>query len=65
MNQPDYLTARVMALEDVQVHLETLDFARALCQETMAVKRQAPMQVSRHAMLPFSFAPLILSHSHI
>lgn len=46
MYQPDFLTARVMALEDVEVYVEDVEFARVLCEETMAVKREAPMQVT-------------------
>lgn len=45
MAQPDFLTARVLALEDVEVYVEALGFARVLCEETMAVKRESPMQV--------------------
>ena len=42
--QPDYLTARVAALEDVEMYVEDLAFLRALCAETAAVKRATPMQ---------------------
>ena len=45
--QPDFLTARVMALENVEVYIEDLSFARVLCEETTAVKREAPMQVTQ------------------
>lgn len=45
--QPDFLTARVMALENVEVYIEDLQFARVLCEETTAVKREAPMQVTQ------------------
>jgi hypothetical protein len=44
MYQPDLLSARVMALEDVEVYVEDLAFLRALCAETLAVKRETPMQ---------------------
>ncbi|EIE22618.1 hypothetical protein COCSUDRAFT_66312 [Coccomyxa subellipsoidea C-169] len=49
--QPDFLTARVMALENVEVYIEDLSFARVLCEETTAVKREAPMQVHVKAAL--------------
>ena len=45
MLQPDYLTARVAALEDLEMYVEDLAFAKLLCSETMAVKRERPMQV--------------------
>jgi hypothetical protein len=46
MQQPEYLGARVVALENVELHVESLDFAHVLCDETLAVKREAPMQVA-------------------
>lgn len=57
MNQPDFLTARVLALEDVEVYVEDLEFARVLCEETMAVKRESPMQVSNAGALPMRLHP--------
>ena len=45
MLQPDYLTARVAALEDLEVYVEDAGFARILCEETKAVKREHPMKV--------------------
>lgn len=51
MNQPDHLTARVMALENVEVYIEDMSFARVLCQETAAVKRESPMQVRNFVLL--------------
>lgn len=45
MLQPDYLTARVAALEDLEIYVEDLTFTKLLCSETMAVKRERPMQV--------------------
>ncbi len=54
MAQPDFLTARVLALEDVEVYVEDLEFARVLCEETMAVKRESPMQVSAGDALSIS-----------
>ena len=54
MSQPDFLTARVLALEDVEVYVEDLEFARVLCEETMAVKRESPMQVSNWGPLSMS-----------
>lgn len=52
MSQPDFLTARVLALEDVEVYVEDLEFARVLCEETLAVKRESPMQVSNGRAFP-------------
>ena len=45
MLQPDYLTARVAALEDLEIYVEDLAFTRILCEETKAVKREKPMKV--------------------
>ena len=45
MLQPDYLTARVAALEDLEIYVEDLAFAKILCEETKAVKRVHPMKV--------------------
>ena len=45
MLQPDYLTARVAALEDLEMYVEDLTFTKLLCSETMAVKRERPMKV--------------------
>ena len=45
MLQPDYLTARVAALEALEMYVEDLTFAKLLCSETMAVKRERPMKV--------------------
>ena len=45
MFQPDHLSAREMALEDVEVYVEEPSFLRALCAETSAVPRDAPMNV--------------------
>ena len=45
MLQPDFLTARVAALEDLEMYVEDLTFAKLLCSETMAVKRERPMKV--------------------
>lgn len=45
MLQPDYLTARVAALEDLELYVEDLAFAKILCEETRAVKRESPMKV--------------------
>ena len=45
MLQPDYLTVRVAALEDLEMYVEDLTFAKLLCSETMAVKRERPMKV--------------------
>ena len=45
MFQPDRLSAREMALEDVDVYVEEPSFLRALCLETHAVPRNAPMNV--------------------
>lgn len=45
MFQPDRLSAREMALEDVDVYVEEPSFLRALCAETSAVPRDAPMNV--------------------
>ena len=45
MLQPDYLTARVAALEDLEMYVEDLTFVKLLCSETMAVKRERPMKV--------------------
>ena len=44
MYQPDFLAARVAALEDVEMYVEDVAFARALCEETLAVKRDTPMK---------------------
>ena len=43
--QPDHLSAREMALEDVDVYVEDPSFLQALCLETRAVPRDAPMNV--------------------
>ena len=48
MLQPDYLTARVAALEDLEIYVEDLDFTKILCEETKAVKREHPMKVPAH-----------------
>jgi len=56
MNQPDHLTTRVMALENVEVYIEDMSFARVLCQETAAVKRESPMQVSKTTLLVTAMA---------
>lgn len=48
MLQPDQLTARVAALEDLEIYVEDLAFAKILCEETKAVKRGSPMKV-RHS----------------
>ena len=45
MFQPDHLSAREMALEDVDVYVEEPAFLRALCAETRSVPRSAPMNV--------------------
>ena len=45
MFQPDHLSAREMALEDVDVYVEEPSFLQALCAETGAVPRAAPMNV--------------------
>lgn len=45
MFQPDHLSAREMALEDVDVYVEEPSFLRALCAETSAVPRDTPMNV--------------------
>lgn len=45
MLQPDYLTARVAALEDLEMYVEDLAFTKVLCEETKAVKRESPMKV--------------------
>ncbi|KAK9845204.1 hypothetical protein WJX81_000018 [Elliptochloris bilobata] len=45
MFQPDHLSAREMALDDVDVYVEEPSFLHALCQETRAVPRSVPMNV--------------------
>ena len=55
MFQPDHLSAREMALEDVDVYVEEPAFLRALCAETRSVPRSAPMSVRRS--LPLLPAP--------
>ncbi len=52
MFQPDHLSAREMALEDVDVYVEEPSFLRALCAETGAVPRAAPMNVRAPAPRP-------------
>ena len=51
MLQPDQLTARVAALEDLEIYVEDLAFAKILCEETKAVKRGSPMKVLYSAFL--------------
>ena len=63
MLQPDYLTARVAALEDLEVYVEDLTFAKLLCSETMAVKRERPMKV-RSLACARSSSPVHLLVAH-
>ena len=52
MLQPDYLTSRVAALEDLEIYVEDLAFAKILCEETRAVKRTHSMKVIFVPLIP-------------